>query len=232
MSARDTKSRGRSGAAARATVAPRGGDPRVVRTRAAVVEAATRLFLEHGYDGTTMEDVAAAAGLARRTVYNNYADKQALFTEIVTSVIEYAEAFARELPAVFTSDVTAATLPDLLHALGRRIALAAVREDVIALRRLLISTSRTFPELAREYHARAPGGVIAALAHGFERLTRARLLHATDAARAAEQFGYLVAGAAIDRAMLAGELPSEEELAAGAWEAVETFLARYAVGRR
>ncbi|NLG61138.1 MAG: TetR family transcriptional regulator, partial [Candidatus Cloacimonetes bacterium] len=49
-----------------APAAGRGEDPRVVRTRAAVREAATRLFLEHGYDGTTMEAIAAAAGLAKR----------------------------------------------------------------------------------------------------------------------------------------------------------------------
>lgn len=200
----------------------------MVRTRAAVREAATRLFLEHGYDGTTMEAIAAAAGLAKRTVYNNYVDKRALFTEIVTSVIDFAEAFARELPAEFAAGVTAETLPDRLHSLGRRIAIGAVREPVIRLRRLLVGESRTFPDLAREYYARAPGSVIRALADGFERLACAGLLHVPDAGRAAEQFGYLVAGAAIDRAMLTGSVPSEDELAVQACDGVDTFLARYA----
>src|SRR5690606_39451041 len=105
----------------------RGEDLRGVRTRAAARAAPTRLFLEHGYDGTTMEAIAAAAGLAKRTVYNNYVDKRALFTEIVTSVIDFAEAFARELPAEFVAGVTAETLPDRLPSLGGRIAIGAGR---------------------------------------------------------------------------------------------------------
>jgi AcrR family transcriptional regulator len=81
---------------------PRADDPRVVRTRAAVVDAARTLFLGKGYAGTTMEEIAELAGLTKRTVYNNYADKHALFTQIVADVIAYAEAFARELHARFS----------------------------------------------------------------------------------------------------------------------------------
>lgn len=203
-----------------------------MRTRAAVTRAATRLFLEHGYEGTTMEEIAAAAGLTKRTVYNNYADKRELFTEIVTDVMEYAEAILRELPAAFAADVTAGTLRDTLHEIARRVAVAAAREHVVALRRLLIGVSREFPELAREYYARAPGGVVAAFEAAFERLTRAGLLRAPDAAKAAEQFGYMIVGPALDRAMFTGELPSEDALAAAARDAVEVFLARYAVPAR
>src|SRR5690606_24977995 len=187
-----------------APAAGRGEDPRVVRTRAAVREAATRLFLEHGYDGTTMEAIAAAAGLAKRTVYNNHVAKRALFTEIVTSVIDFAEAFARELPAEFVAGVTAETLAARLHSLGRRIGSGAVREPVARPRRLLGGGSRTSPALAREYYARAPGGVTRGLADGFERLACAGLLHVPEAGRAAEQCGLPVAGAAIDRGMLTG----------------------------
>ena len=84
------------------------------------VDAARTLFLRKGYAGTTMEDVAARAGLTKRTVYNNYADKQALFTEIVTEVIAYAEAFARDLRQEFTAAMPAAQVAAALDDLGRR----------------------------------------------------------------------------------------------------------------
>jgi TetR/AcrR family transcriptional repressor of mexJK operon len=174
-----------------------------------------------------MEEIAELAGITKRTVYNNYADKETLFTHIVLDVIAYAEVFARGLRAEFSTGMAAAELRPALHDLGRRLALAIVRPEVIARRRLLIGEARAFPNLAREYFDRAPGQVIAALAAGFEALGRARLLCAMDPRRAAEQFAYLVAGEPLDHAMLVGTAPPKEHLIACAREGVETFLARY-----
>jgi TetR/AcrR family transcriptional regulator, mexJK operon transcriptional repressor len=54
-------------------------DPRVIRSRAAILSAATTLFLRDGYVATTMDDIAETAGVSKRTVYNNFVDKDALF---------------------------------------------------------------------------------------------------------------------------------------------------------
>jgi TetR/AcrR family transcriptional repressor of mexJK operon len=203
----------------------------VVRTRAAVFDAARTLFLRQGYGGTTMEEIAALAGLTRRTLYNNYADKEALFTRIVADVIAWAEEFARGLPREFMAGISAPNLRPALDDLGRRLAIGIVRPEVIALRRLLIGEARTFPALAREYFDRAPGQVIAALAAGFEHLGRAGLLRVPDPRRAAAQFAYLVAGEPLDRAMLVGTTPPREQVIACARDGVETFLARYDAAR-
>jgi TetR/AcrR family transcriptional repressor of mexJK operon len=210
---------------------PRATDPRVIRSRAAVVDAARTLFLRQGYAGTTMEQIAAQGGLTKRTVYNNYADKQALFTRIVADVIAYAEAFARGVRDDFAVGITAANLPVALHDLGRRLALGIVRPEVIALRRLLIGEAREFPDLAAAYFDRAPGQVLAALAEGFERLGRAGLLRRSDPRLAAAQFAYLVAGEPLDRAVLVGTVPSKQHVSSCAREGVETFLARYGTAR-
>lgn len=199
----------------------------MVRSRAAVVEAARTLFLEKGYDGTTVEEIASLAGVARRTVYNNYTDKEALFLEIVSEVIGDAEAFARGLDEEVGGAVAADDLRTVLHELGHRLALAILRPEVIALRRLLIGEARAFPDLAHEYFERAPGTVMAALASRFERWAGDGLLRAEDQGRAAEHFAYLVAGAPLDRAVLTGTVPDRDELVTTAREGVETFLARY-----
>ena len=210
---------------------PRAEDPRVVRSRAAVVDAARTLFLRQGYAGTTMEQIAAAARLTKRTVYNNYGDKDALFRQVVADVLAYAEAFARGLHEEFTAGVTAANLRATLDDLARRLALGIVRPEVIALRRLLIGEARAFPRLGAEYFDRAPGQVLDALASGFAQLDRRRLLRIDNPRRAAAHFAYLVAGEPLDRAMLVGALPSDEHVIACARDGVETFLARYGVGR-
>jgi TetR/AcrR family transcriptional repressor of mexJK operon len=175
-----------------------------------------------------MEEIAALAGLTKRTVYNNFDNKEALFTQIVANVVDYAEEFSRGLREEdFIVGITAANLRGTLHDLGRRLALRIISPEVVALRRLLIGESRAFPDLAREYFDRAPGQVIEALASGFGRLGEVRLLRVTDARRAAAQFAYLVAGEPLDRMMLVGTAPPREKVIECAQEGVETFLARY-----
>jgi TetR/AcrR family transcriptional regulator, mexJK operon transcriptional repressor len=208
-------------------VAPREDDPRVVRSRAAVVEAARTLFLRKGYASTTMEEIAAAAGLTKRTLYNNYPDKESLFTQIVTETMTFAETFARGLHEEFTAEVTAKNLRVTLDDLARRLALGIMRPEVIALRRLLIGEAREFPSFGATYFERAPGQVLDALASGFEQWGSRGLLRVADTRLAAAHFAYLVVGEALDRAMLVGTVPSKEHVIASAREGVETFLARY-----
>lgn len=210
------------------TRAARPDDPRVLRSRAAVVEAARTLFLRDGYAGTTMEGIAALAGLTKRTLYNNHGDKDALFTAVVADIIAYADGFVRQLRAEFETLPAAADLAPGLEDLGCRLALGIVRPDVIALRRLLIGEARGFPDLAADYFDRAPAQVMRTLAVRFAALDRAGLLSVPNPARAAAQFAYLVAGDPLDRAILTGRVPAAAELIACAEDGVKTFLARYA----
>ena len=205
----------------------READPRVVRSRAAVLEAARALFMEQGYAGTTMDDIARRAGLTKRTLYNNYPDKEALFRLIVADVIAVAENFARELRAELATGITAANLRDKLHDVAARMATSIVRTPVITLRRFLVGESRLYPELAQEYFDRAPGQVLGVLANSFDRLMREGVLRVAaslDARRSAAQFAYLVVGETLDRAMLTGQVPNEDEVLACAHDGVETFL--------
>ncbi|UQS23830.1 TetR/AcrR family transcriptional regulator [Amycolatopsis thermalba] len=201
-------------------------DPRSVRTRAAVVEAATALFLTQGYVGTSVDDIAAAAHVSKRTVYNNFGDKENLFTEIVLGVTATAEQFADKLVGALrdTTDVAAA-----LRTLARQHVGAVSNPQIVRLRRLIIAEAARFPELAREYHRRAPGRVITALAEAFAALGERGALRVPDPRRAAEHFSFLVLGAVLDEAMFAPDAPppSEAERDRIATDAVEVFLAAY-----
>jgi TetR/AcrR family transcriptional repressor of mexJK operon len=216
----------------RRNAGPRADDPRVVRSRAAVAGAARQLFMRKGYAGTTMEEIAAVAGLTKRTLYNNYADKDALFRQIVAEAMEFAEAFARGLPQEFSVRIPAANLHAMLGDLAQRMALAIMRPEVVTLRRLLVGEARAFPTLGAEYFNRAPGRVLDALAAGFEHLGRIGLLRISDPRIAAAQFAYLIVGEALDRAMIVGTVASRDHVIRCAHEGVQTFLARYGTKRR
>jgi AcrR family transcriptional regulator len=55
-------------------------------TRGQLIEVATRLFAEHGYEGTSIEAVLSAAGVSRGALYHHFAGKEALFEAVVVAV--------------------------------------------------------------------------------------------------------------------------------------------------
>jgi AcrR family transcriptional regulator len=70
--------------------------------RALIVEAAGRLFGEHGYDGTRLDDVARAAGVTKPILYRHFADKTALYLALLARHRDDLGSFARAVPATGT----------------------------------------------------------------------------------------------------------------------------------
>ena len=60
---------------------------RETRKRAAILEAAQRVFFANGFVGASMDQVAATAAVSKQTVYKHFSDKKALFREVVTNVV-------------------------------------------------------------------------------------------------------------------------------------------------
>lgn len=52
------------------------------QTRAALLASAEQRFLAHGYQGTSLEEIAEAAGYSKGAVYSNFESKEALFVEV------------------------------------------------------------------------------------------------------------------------------------------------------
>ena len=196
--------------------------------RAAIVRAATGLFLRHGYQGTSTDQIAAAASVSKQTVYNQFRDKETLFREIVVGVTATAERFATSLPDALAGVRTPEELEPALHALAHRYLSAVLNPQVLALRRLIIGETNRFPELAAEYYRRAPGRVLAALADVFDRL-RDRGLLTGDPADAADDFAFLVLGRALDHGMFhLDDTPADTDAVRRiAGRAVTVFLGTY-----
>jgi AcrR family transcriptional regulator len=55
-------------------------------TRGQLIEVATGLFADHGYEGTSIEAVLAAAGVSRGALYHHFAGKEALFTAVLEAL--------------------------------------------------------------------------------------------------------------------------------------------------
>ncbi|KQW00548.1 TetR/AcrR family transcriptional regulator [Rhizobacter sp. Root1221] len=62
------------------------------RKREAIVQAAIDEFRQHGFAGTSMDRLAAVAGVSKRTVYNHFPSKDELFAEILHQLFEHSQA--------------------------------------------------------------------------------------------------------------------------------------------
>ena len=108
-----------------------------------ILEVATELFLTEGYGSTSIEAVAARAGISKRTFYHRFDDKAALFAAVVHRIIEQI----RPPPGVPLLE--GATLQEILRRLAGLILRAALSPQAIALHRLVTAESARFPNLVR-----------------------------------------------------------------------------------
>jgi TetR/AcrR family transcriptional regulator, mexJK operon transcriptional repressor len=197
----------------------------------AIRDAAAHLFLEKGYQGTSMDEIAAAARISKQTIYTHFPSKERLFADLVLSNTERVEDFAQGLLLTFRE---ANGLEEGLRRVARMYAGLVIQPEVLQLRRLVLAEAGRFPEIARSYYERVPQRVYGILASLFEELADAGRLRVDDARLAAQHFAWLVLGVPLDRGMF---LPPAE--AAGgigtvdlADAAVRVFLAAYAVTDR
>ena len=185
----------------------------------AIRDAAATLFLEKGYQGTSMDDIAAAAQVSKQTIYTHVANKQELFSDLVLGNADRVEGFIAGLSVG----------PDVeegLVKIARDYVRFVSRPDVIRLRRLVIAEAGRFPELARAYYERVPMRVIAAFARLFTVLTHDGRLHVEDANTAAEHFVWLALGVPLDRGMFISPT-QHDDLNHIADSAVRVFLSAY-----
>jgi TetR/AcrR family transcriptional regulator, mexJK operon transcriptional repressor len=196
------------------------------RKHRAILEAATALFLQNGYLGTTVDEVAAAAGVSKPTIYKHFTDKRRLFLEIVASTVDAA---GEAVQAAVSGLANTRDVETDLRELARRQLAQVLRPRVIQVRRLVIGETSRFPELGRTFYEHGPGRTIAALAEAFTDLDAQGALRVVDPVTAATQFNWLIMSAPVNQAMLLGDdrTPTAPDLDRHIESAVQVFLAAY-----
>ena len=118
------------------------------RKRAAIVAAAIDEFLASGFDATSMDRIAARASVSKRTVYNHFPSKEALFASILCQLWD-ASATA-DAPAYRAGEPLR---PQLVELLMRKLRLLS-DEAFFKLARVAIAAGIHSPERARDMVAR------------------------------------------------------------------------------
>ncbi|MFG1815421.1 TetR/AcrR family transcriptional regulator [Kribbella sp. NPDC049174] len=116
--------------------------------REQILDAAVRLFLEHGYGGVSLDRLAADAKVTKRTIYVYVGDKTAVFTAVVSRLNRDV------LPEGEVAD---------LEAMAVRLVMTLHSDVAIGLHRMVIAEVKQFPELAKSFYAAGPQRYIDAL---------------------------------------------------------------------
>jgi TetR/AcrR family transcriptional regulator, mexJK operon transcriptional repressor len=188
-----------------------------------ILIAAKKIFAAKGFADTKVQDIARAAGVAKKTIYDHVGDKAELFRiAFATGPSEPDRQF--DLPY---GDGSAS---QVLKALARQLLAYVLSPESIALERALIIESARFPKLAREVISSAKFVFRRKLSLVIEEMVRRRLLLPTDSTRAAIYFFDVVAATDAFKAVLGylEEPPDDEELG----KRVEMFLYGYAGPKR
>jgi len=199
------------------------GRPKDLGKRAAILDAAKRMFIQHGFDGASMDQIAAAAGVSKLTVYSHFGDKEALFAAAVKSHCE------QQLPSSLFERAPGTPLRERLLTVAHAFYAMITSPEAIAGHRMLCTPQLAGSPLSRLFWEAGPSRVHSEFAGLLQRRIAAGELEIADVPRAAGQFFALLKGE--PHAMLVFgccELDAagiERHLAAS----VDLFLRAYAV---
>lgn len=197
------------------------GRPKDLSKGAAILDAAKKLFIEQGYEGVSMDQIAAEAGVSKLTVYSHFGDKETLFGEAAKAHCE------QQLPSELFSDCGDLPLRDCLLQIGRAFMAMVMAPEAVAGHRILCTPQMASSPVPRMFWEAGPKRIQQMFADLVERHAERGELQVDDTALAASQFFVLLKGDLHAREVFgcqAGQCDVDTHVAAS----VDMFLRAYA----
>ncbi|HSS05991.1 MAG TPA: TetR/AcrR family transcriptional regulator [Rhodanobacteraceae bacterium] len=164
------------------------GRPKDLEKRAAILAAAKRLFPLSGFEGTSMDAIAAEAGVSKLTVYSHFTDKETLFVAAIR-----ARCTDQVPDALFDVD-TSGPVRGQLEAIARAFLALITSPEAISLHRLLTSSGSGSPKLGQLFWEAGPLRMRQSFEQFLTQEVEAGKLDIPDITRAASQFFALLKG--------------------------------------
>jgi AcrR family transcriptional regulator len=193
--------------------------------RLSILSAAAEVFCREGFSGACIDEIAGEASVSRQTIYNHYRDKEALFVAIVEDIMARTGSALLSIVSTFP-EAPADIEVDLRAFADRLVRNCLCSHDGRFLRKLLQSEGERYPHLFEAWRQQGAGLPADAIAGLFARLNMAVIITIDDADLAARQFLALI-NADLQMTTLFGGVPTDEDIARAADNAVRTFLRAY-----
>ena len=173
----------------------------------AIIQAAEKCFLEHGYQVCSMDYIAQCAGVAKQTLYNNFKSKEELFSGVMNGMC-----CALYDPDIKTPNTQRPPKETLLR-FAKRFFAMVTSPRVISVCRLITAEAHQNKELAQAFAENGPKMIIQNLAETFKAFHEAGTLHAPNPTLTAQHFVYSIKGELYNRFVLGlTPLPTEKEI--------------------
>lgn len=188
-----------------------------------ILDAATRVFLQYGYEGTSMDRVATESGAARRTLYNQFESKEALFDAMTARIWASFPVFDITRDEASLRDPKAG-----LMRLGQAVSDFWIPPQAIAFLRMVIAEGPRFPALTKTFFEKGKAPAMAAVADYLEALAKRKLITVKNPKLAARQFLGLIDEPLLwVRVVGADESFTKQERDVVVQQAVDMFLGFY-----
>ena len=180
----------------------RGMDPQQLD---GLLHAATKVFVQEGYGLASIEQIAAAAGLSTRTIYERFKNKADLMAAVVTRLVD------KDMELMFEADELDEADPEAaLTRIGRTLIKRLSDPDSAALFRIIAAESQRFPELTAKVRSVAKARLDAALGAYMARQMQRGAFVADDPERAAALFLQMVKAELQDFLLFKSQQPIRE----------------------
>ena len=201
------------------------GRPKDMEKRAAILEAAKALFIRNAFAGTSMDAVAAEAGVSKLTVYSHFGDKDNLFREVIRARIQ--DLLPEETYHFDTTTDIGETLTRiaLIHA-----HLDCDAENVGTFRAILSDCRQGNPRYGKLMWEEGPMRTRGLMERLLQQAVDAQKLDIADVSRASTQFVSLIKGDMMMRRMFGcADCPQTyaREIEENARAGVQMFLRAY-----
>ena len=204
----------------------------MARKREAIVEAALKAFLDSGYAESSVNRIAADAGVSIKTLYRHFENKDDLFSAVMEAACSRPddEADAARGPSGEPSWYSKAPRTGLPLA-GREYLRHLLSEEQLALYRVVVRDAHRFPELGRRYQEQVSGQQDALFAGYLDRWIPSTGWKVANKRAAARVFAGLLKAGLFDEVLHGGRKPHKDEIATQAREAAERMLTLLENGR-
>jgi TetR/AcrR family transcriptional regulator, mexJK operon transcriptional repressor len=207
-----------------ADLRPGPGESGWQRKHQTIASAALALFSRDGYERTSVDAIAAEAGVSKRTVYSHYGDKENLFMQVLTETYGGMRDRVRDIVDRTLTDVDdlEAALTECVREIVRTITRAPERAALV---RLAISEAPHFPAIITLWRNR---GIVSLFTPSLAKLIASGRLVDDDPALIAEHLSALTFGQVNTKSMM-GTIPlSDEEADRVIASGIRAFLRAYA----
>lgn len=198
------------------------GRPKDLGKRAAILDAAKRLFSTHGFDGVSMDQIANEAGVSKLTVYSHFGDKESLFGAAVRAKCE------EQLPPELFLVGPEGSLREQMTAIARAFFALVTSEEAVAMHRMMMMPGAGDSHVRELFWQAGPQRVKEGFAAFLRDEVAQGALDIPDVERAASQFFCLLKGE-LHMQLMCGLccMPAGDDVDAHIEATVDLFLRAY-----